>query len=134
MGVEIQEVETGRALRCFIRLPWEIYSPTDSWVPPLLSDQKKQFSPRHHPFYRHAEVKLYLAMLNGEPAGRIAAIINRNHNEFHQDRVGFFGFFEAVQHREVAHRLLDAAARFLRDRGMEIMRGPMSFSTNSVAC
>ena len=130
MGVEIQEVETGRALRCFIRLPWKIYSPSDPWVPPLLSDQKKQFSPGHHPFYRHAEVKLYLAMLNGEPAGRIAAIINRNHNDFHQDRVGFFGFFEAVQHREVAHRLLDAAARFLRDRGMEVMRGPMSFSTN----
>jgi GNAT superfamily N-acetyltransferase len=130
MGVEIEEVETGRALRCFIRLPWKIYGPADQWVPPLLSDEKKQFSPRRHPFYRHAEVKLYLAMLNGEPAGRIAAIINRNHNEFHQDEVGFFGFFETVQQWEVAHRLLDAAAGFLRERGMKVMRGPMSFSTN----
>jgi GNAT superfamily N-acetyltransferase len=130
MGVEIQEVETGRALRCFVRLPWTIYHPTDPWVPPLLSDQKKQFSPSHHPFYHHAEVKLYLALIEGEPAGRIAAIINRNHNEFHKDRVGFFGFFETVENREVAHRLLEAAAKFLRDRGMEVMRGPMSFSTN----
>lgn len=130
MGVEIQEVEPGRALRCFIRFPWTIYDVTDPWVPPLLSDEKKQFSPHYHPFYRHADVKLYLATLNGEPAGRIAAIVNRNHNEFHQDRVGFFGFFEAVQQWEVAHQLLEAAARFLRDRGMEVMRGPMSFSTN----
>ncbi|HRP08008.1 MAG TPA: GNAT family N-acetyltransferase [Gemmatimonadales bacterium] len=62
--------------------------------------------------------------------GRIAAIHNRLHNETHHDKVGFFGFFECINDFTVASRLFDAAADWLRPRGLEVIRGPMSFSTN----
>jgi GNAT superfamily N-acetyltransferase len=62
--------------------------------------------------------------------GRIAAIANRLHNETHDDRVGFFGFFEAEDDSAVADALFEAAAAWLRARGFDTMRGPASFSVN----
>jgi hypothetical protein len=41
-----------------------------------------------------------------------------------------FGFFECEDDPEAARALLTAAEDFLRERGMERVRGPLSFSTN----
>ncbi len=52
------------------------------------------------------------------------------HNEVHEDRVGFFGFFESIDDQAVADALLAAAADWCRQRGHDILRGPASFSVN----
>ena len=83
-----------------------------------------------NPFYKNAERELFLAMRDGRPVGRIAAIENRAHNQFHKDRVGFFGFFECVNDQEVANALFAAAEGWLKQRGLETMRGPTNPSTN----
>jgi hypothetical protein len=62
--------------------------------------------------------------------GRIAAIENRAHNNFHDDRVGFFGFFECKEDQEAANGLFAAAETWLRARRLDTMRGPMNPSTN----
>jgi len=66
--------------------------------------------------------------------GRIAAIQNDLHNQIHEDRVGFYGFFESIDDQAVANALWDAAAAWLRTRGggggFDTMRGPMSPSVN----
>jgi hypothetical protein len=101
------------------------------WVPPLLIDQKSFFD-KKHPFYEHGEVCSWLARSTqgGEILGRVSAIVNHRHNEFHEDKTGFFGFFECVNDSDVAQLLLIECAHFLRQRRMTAMRGPMSFSTN----
>ncbi len=83
-----------------------------------------------NPFFEHAEAEYFVAERGGDVVGRIAAIANRLHNEFHYDTVGFFGFFETTNEQAVADQLLDAAATWLRARGFDTMRGPASFSTN----
>src|SRR5439155_2736792 len=60
----------------------------------------------------------------------IAAIKNDAHNREHGDRVGFYGFFECVNEQPVAGALFDAAAGWLRDKGFQVMRGPMNPSIN----
>lgn len=128
--ITVREVATKRDLQKFIRLPWMIYKGIEQWVPPLLSEEKKLFDPEHHPFYKHSKVKLFLAEKNGNPVGRIAGIVNFKHNEFHNDRVGFFGFFECINDQEVASALFDKVAEFLRSQDRDTIRGPMNFSTN----
>jgi GNAT superfamily N-acetyltransferase len=91
---------------------------------------KQTLSPKKNPFFQHAEAQYFLAQVDSKVVGRIAAIHNRLHNEFHRDRVGFFGFFESVNDRRVAGALFDAAAAWLKERELEVMRGPASFSTN----
>jgi ribosomal protein S18 acetylase RimI-like enzyme len=44
-----------------------------------------------------------------------------------KDPVGLFGYFECTDDREAANTLLDAAAGWLRQKGMKFMRGPWSF-------
>ncbi len=71
-----------------------------------------------------------MAERGGEVVGRIAAISNRLHNEVHEDRVGFFGFFESIDDQSVADALFAAAADWCRQRGHDVLRGPASFSVN----
>lgn len=132
-GVEIRPVASREEREAFIRLPWSLYRDDPHWVPPLLRDMRRMLDPAVHPFHRHSEVRLYLAWRAGRPVGRVAAIHNRNHEAFHEEPVGFFGFYEVPEDREVSHALLEATESWLRERGLETMRGPASFSTNETA-
>jgi hypothetical protein len=85
---------------------------------------------KRNPFYQQADRALFVAKRDGRLVGRIAAIENRAHNAFHDDRVGFFGFFESSDDAKVAEQLLDAASSWLRSRGLTSVRGPMNPSTN----
>jgi hypothetical protein len=132
MSLEILPVERNRRLSEFIDVPWRIPAIKNhpAWVPPLRMMVKDQVDTKADPFYRRAERQLWVAFRNGVPVGRIGAIENRAHNEFHGDRVGFFGFFESTDDPEVARRLFDVAAEWLQRRGLTEMRGPMNPSTN----
>jgi GNAT superfamily N-acetyltransferase len=57
-------------------------------------------------------------------------IVNRSHNSYHNDRTGFFGFFECVDEPEVARALFEKAAEVLREAGLESLRGPYNPSIN----
>lgn len=131
MSVEIVPVRSGRDLRRFVDVPWHVYDRAahPQWVPPLRLLVHDALSPKH-PFWRDADRELFVALRDGRPVGRVAAIENRAHNRFHADRVGFFGFFECREDQEAADALFAAAAAWLRGRGLTTMRGPMNPSTN----
>jgi hypothetical protein len=130
--IEIIRVESSRDLRRFIDLPWKIYNSDDhpQWVPPLRIAVRDALDAKANPFYKEAERALFLAVRGGKPMGRIAAIENRAHNAFHQDRVGFFGFFECANDQEAADALFRSAETWLGARGLDTMRGPTNPSTN----
>ena len=129
-SVEISKVSSKGQLNKFLKFPWKIYRGDSNWVPHLLTERKQFFNPSQNPFFNHGKVEHYLAYKNGDLAGRISAIINYRHNEFHNDRTGFFGFFECIEDTETADRLFNTVGEFLRAEGMENMRGPCNFSTN----
>ncbi len=128
--VTIRRVETEKDLARFIDLPYRLHRRDLNWVPPFKAEVKKLLDRRANPFFAHAEADYFVAERDGEVVGRIAAIHNRLHNEYHHDRVGFFGFFETINDFPVARALLDAAADWVRQRGLDTLRGPMSFSVN----
>lgn len=128
--VKILPVRNGAEMRKFIKLPWGIYRNDPCWVPPLLMDMKKLLDRSKYPFFEHSEAEFFLAWRNGEPVGRIAAILNNNHNRFHNERTAFFGFFECIDDREAASALLERATQWGQDKGMTELRGPMNYSPN----
>jgi hypothetical protein len=125
----VTEVGNEQDLMAFIRLPWEIYTGDRYWVPPLIKDLLSKFSPTH-PFRLHSEMILLLAKRGAQVVGRIAGIIDHHYTKFHQEKVGFFGFFESTADAEVAETLLSKVGTWLKERGMEKMIGPMNPSTN----
>lgn len=128
--IEIVPVTNSREQCEFMLLPWKIYRHDQHWVPPLLMDLKKIFAKTHHPFFLHSEADFFLARRNGETVGRIAAILNNNHNTFHHERCAFFGFFESLNEPAVATALLEKAADWSRAKGMTTLRGPANYSSN----
>ncbi|HXF68839.1 MAG TPA: hypothetical protein VNK89_03455 [Thermoflexus sp.] len=126
----IRECRTPAERRAFVTFPWRVYRGDPYWVPPLISERMAFFDPRRNPFYQHAEVALFMAQRDGEPVGTIAAVINHQHNAFHNEQVGFFGAFEVLPDREAAYALLSTARDWVRARGMTALRGPATFSTN----
>src|SRR4030042_1968754 len=127
--LQVEEVKNQQDLMTFIRYPWEIYKGDRYWVPPLIKDQLLKFSPKH-PFRSHSDMIFLLARRDGKTVGRIAGIIDHHYIEFHQEKVGFFGFFESVSETVVAETLLLKIASWLKGHGMEKMAGPMNPSTN----
>jgi len=131
--VRVIAANGAREFRQFLKLPYRIYKDDPNWVAPLLRDMHVMFDRRKHPFHRHSEVQPYIALRGSETVGRIVAIHNRNHIAYHDEPVGFFGFFECVDEQKVANALFATASDWLRDRGLDVIRGPANFSTNESA-
>ncbi len=127
--IRVEEVQNQQGLMTFIRFPWEIYREDPYWVPPLIKDQLLKFAP-NHPFRLHSEMVFLLAYRGEKVVGRIAGIIDHHYIEFHQEKVGFFGFFESILDGKIAGILLSRIADWLKAHGMEKMAGPMNPSTN----
>lgn len=128
--LEVVPVEDERARREFLSFPYLLYRNHPYWVPPLRIAQKELFNPARHPFRKFATVQEFLAVRAGQTVGRIAAILDPHHDEFHSERAGFFGFLEMVDDPAVARSLLETARDWLRRHGTEVIRGPMNPSTN----
>jgi len=129
-SLKINSVRSKKDINTFIKFAWKIYKDNPFWVPPLILDKKKTLDRNRNPFFQHAEMDLFMAERDGELVGRIAAIKNDLHNKYHNDKVGFFGFFECINDQEVANKLFDTAKEWLRVKGCTAMRGPANPSSN----
>lgn len=129
MAIEIRETPIGGRVDPFIDMVDYVYRSDPNYVRPLDIDMKQRLSLKN-PFFEHAEGILLTAYRNGWCVGRASAQIDREHLARHKDDAGFFGFFDTIEDEEVAGRLLEAAAQWLRARGMKKMRGPFSFGIN----
>lgn len=129
-SIDVVEVESRAQLKQFITYPNRLYKDEPNYVTPLLTERLEFFDQKKNPFYRGARVKLFLAMRDGEVCGRIAVCFNYKHNQFHEEKTGFFGFFDTPDDYEIASTLLKVAMITIKKEGMDRMRGPMNFSTN----
>ena len=128
--LEIRPVVSGRDLNAFLKVPWRIYAEDPQWVPQLLLDQKEFLNPRMHPFYLHGAAEKFIAYRDGVPQGRILVSDDPRYNAEHKSNTGCFGMFESADDPEMAQGLIEAASKWLRDRGRTAILGPIDYSTN----
>jgi hypothetical protein len=129
-GITVGAVQ-GRADReAFLRLPHRLHAADPCWVAPLDRDIRAFLRADRHPFAASGSMEHLLARSGDRVVGRITAIVNHAHNRHHGDRAGFFGFFECEDDPDVARALIEAVAGRLRGAGLDVLRGPVSPSTN----
>lgn len=129
--LSIKAVSTKRDEKQFLELPWQLHRDDPCWTPPLRTNQAELAGFRSHPFYRDAECRTFLAVLDGKVSGRISAIHNCAYDRTHpSEQIGFLGFFRSINEQKVADALFNAAADWLRERGRTAMRGPVNPSMN----
>jgi hypothetical protein len=113
----------------FLKVSYRIYRDDPNWVAPLLMDLKKVFTDAN-PLFEHAVMQLWIATRSGQDVGRIAGIIDRNHNHVSKDPAAFFGFFESVDDPAVSRRLFETVSGWTRQAGLQRLLGPMNPTTN----
>jgi len=128
--IDVKPVRTSGDRHRFIEFPYQLYRGDAHWIAPLRMAQKDILNTKRHPFYKTSDVEMFLARRDGRVVGRIMAILNRAHNEFHNERAGFFGFFEVENDEQAAGALLGAARDWVLGRGAVVIRGPVNPSTN----
>jgi GNAT superfamily N-acetyltransferase len=126
----IVTVYTSRQLKAFIDFPHDLYAGDINYVPELFIAQRDLLTPGKHPFHEHSKVQLFLYYKDNVLCGRIAAILNNNHNRFNNTTDGFFGFFECINDLQAAGTLFDSAEQWLREQGATTIIGPVNPSTN----
>lgn len=100
-------------------------------MPPFPGEVVKVFNPKKSSFLQHhGELIPLIAKRDGKAVGRIAVVVNKSHNKFYNDKIGFFGFFDFINDFEVAKALYDAAREELIKRGFTAIRGPYNPSIN----
>ena len=131
MSIELRELSSSKKVRKdFLDVVETIYAGDPNYIRPLDMMVGEQLDPKKNPFFEHAEMTGWVAYRDGKPVGRITAQIDHGHLERHKDSAGFFGFFDTIDDAEVAQRLLDEAAAWVKAKGMKTVRGPFSLNIN----
>ena len=125
---KIVEVKSKKELATFIDFPHELYKNDPSYVPELFIAQKDLLTT--HPFHKHSSLQTFLLYDGDKVTGRIAAILNTRHNTINEKNDGFFGFFDCINDQESAQLLFETAEKWLKEKGVETIVGPVNFSTN----
>ena len=130
MSVTLREHRPGHDIDDFVAFAHDLYRDDPAWIAPLEMEIRDRLTPKKNPFFQHGEATLFTAWRDGKVVGRISAQLDHEHLRIHDDGAGFFGFFDTVDDQEVASTLLEAAERWVRDRGAKVFRGPYSLSIN----
>jgi hypothetical protein len=105
-----------------------VYKNDVTWVCPLDNEIEAIFDPKRNPYFKHGEAERWV-LVNGknEPAGRVAAFIDRKRAFTYDQPTGGMGFFECINDNEPASLLFNTAREWLAGKGMEAMDGPINF-------
>ncbi|HCM59171.1 MAG TPA: N-acetyltransferase [Bacteroidales bacterium] len=129
--MNIAEVTTKALKREFIEFPKRLYKGDPNWVCPLDSETESVFDPSRNAAFRHGEaIRWILSDDDGATIGRVAAFIDEVRSKANRQPTGGLGFFEVSESREAAFMLFDTARKWLTDRGMKAMDGPINFGEN----
>jgi hypothetical protein len=128
MDVHLKEVTTLRELKQFVSFQYALYRDNPYWVPPLRSDELLSLRKDKNPAFDFCEAKYWLAIKNGNIAGRIAGIINTKYNEKWNTKAARFGWFDFIDDREVSSALLRAVEQWAAMKGMKHVHGPLGFT------
>lgn len=131
-GVRLERVDLGRSAdrTRFLDVSAPFYAGDPHYIEPLRMERMQFLDTAKNIALKDLEVAAFIAYVGNKPVGRITGHIDRAYDRYHGTTAGWFGFFECTNDRKVAHALLEAATRFVKDKGATEIIGPMNFTTN----
>ena len=128
MAIIINKVSSKKELKTFIRFNYELYKGNPYSVPDLYDDMLNTFHPKKNAAFEFCEADYFLAYKDDKVVGRVAAIINHRANETWNKKEVRFGWIDFIDDLEVSKSLLDTVARWGKERGMNMIVGPLGFT------
>jgi GNAT superfamily N-acetyltransferase len=125
-SIQVRPLRSAAERRTFLTFPWRIYRGDPLWVPPLLPERAGRIDPHKGTFFQRGEAEFFIAWDGKEPLGTISAAEDRAVNSQRGLHDCMFGFFECIPDYQVSCALLDCAAEWGRNRGLETLYGPFN--------
>lgn len=131
-GVEIEVIDLANKSdrKRFLNVAAPLYKGDPNYIEPLRIERMQFLDTKNNPGLADLEVHALLAHKNGKTVGRITAHVDHAYDRYHDVRAGWFGFFECIDDRAVAHALLKKAIAWLEQKGAQDVIGPCNFNTN----
>ncbi|MBL7471230.1 hypothetical protein [Robertkochia sediminum] len=122
------EVNTKALEKDFLEVHVLINKAYPNWIQPLDNDVLSVFDKSKNKLLQKAEaMRWVLKDDQGKLIGRIAAFVNKKYTNKGDDvEVGGIGFFDCIDDHKAAALLFNTAKKWLMDRGMEAMDGPIN--------
>ena len=128
MAITIKEVTGRQDLRRFVRFPNELYAGNEYYVPQIESMELDTLTPGKNRAFEVCEGKYWLAEDgDGKVVGRIAGIINHKYNQKIGRKLCRFGWIDFIDSQEVVHLLISKVEEYAREKGMDVVEGPVGF-------
>jgi hypothetical protein len=126
MSYSVKNVCSRRIMRDFLDLPDRVYRDDPNYVAPLKAEVRRTLDRQKNPYFKGADLRLFVCYADGSPVARTAIVINPRHEQKFGVRAAFFGFFESVNDAAAVKALFDAAVRFCRGQGATVLEGPFN--------
>lgn len=128
MITTIKEVKSRKELNEFVRFPNRLYKGNTYYVPQIESMDRDTLTPEKNHAFEVCEAKYWLAYdERGHIVGRVAGIINRRYNEKTGEKTCRFGWVDFVDDHEVSKALMQTVEQYAREKGLNVVQGPMGF-------
>ena len=128
MSIAIHSVKTEAQKREFYKFAFRVYRNDPNWVPHLWPG-KKAYLDKKAAFFTFGEGDFWLAKDGNEIVGTIGTAVDHARNRGMGWKAGIFGFFEVLPGRyDAAQAMWDFACEWCRQRGLDELQGPYSFS------
>jgi len=122
----MHQVVTPADQQQFLQVAIDIYKDDPQWIRPLDKDIEEVFDPAKNKFFKQGECTRWLLKDDtGKVIGRIASFINKKYKQ--EQPTGGIGFFECSNNPAAANFMFDHCKKWLEERGMEAMDGPINF-------
>lgn len=126
--MQVKIVANSDDVEVFHAVTRRIYADDPNYIPHLRQDIDKTFDPSKNRAFKGGKAQRWLLINgDGQPAGRVAAFVNKKYSEGMEQPTGGMGFFECINDPLAAKLLLDTAIEWLKGEGMEAVDGPVNF-------
>ena len=109
----------------FLDFPARLFRNDKNYIRPLDQDIEDVFNPAKNKFFRSGVCERFLFQVNDETVGKIAVFVNKKYRQ--SQPTGGIGFFDCVDDQNTATFIFDFAKKWLQEKGMEAMDGPINF-------
>ena len=128
--IQIRPVDDDRDWAAFFELPRRIYRCDAHHVAELTRVIRDELDAAKNPITAACDRQVFIALCDGEIAGRAVAIINPLIDRVRGEPTGLVGYFECVDDAAVAGELLEACDAWCRARGARSLLLGVQFSLN----
>jgi hypothetical protein len=127
--MQVTEVKDRNAAKDFLKVNVMMNGSNPKYIQPLSNEVNDVFDPAKNKAFKYGTATRWiLKNNNGKVIGRIAAFTSTKYiNKGDTYPVGGIGFFDCIDDQDAANFLFDTARKWLEEKGMEAMDGPINF-------